>query len=233
MFLHDSLGSIALWRDFPERLAARLQLDAVVFDRRGYGESSPFAPGTRTPEYLEGEGDRLGKLLQQLDVLSAVLFGHSDGGSIALIAGALYPDSVRAIITEGAHVFVEARTLEGIRAARETLRTTDLPKKLTRYHGVRTDAVTSAWIDTWLSPEFRDWSIESYLSRIACPTLVIQGAEDEYGTEAQVRAIVDGIAEHGESLIMQGCGHTPHRDAPNMVIEATAQFLEQELRPMA
>jgi pimeloyl-ACP methyl ester carboxylesterase len=230
VFLHDSLGCIALWRDFPDRVAERLQMDAIVYDRRGYGESSPFAPTPRTPRYLEDEAEQLGKVLEQLGVSSAILVGHSDGGSIALIAGALYPENIRAIITEGAHVFVEEQTLDGIRAARETLRTTDLREKLVRYHGDKTDAVTSAWIDTWLRPDFRDWNIESYLPRIECPTLAIQGSDDEYGTVRQVKAIVGGIREHGESLMSAGVGHTPHREAPNTVLEAAVQFVGQSVR---
>jgi pimeloyl-ACP methyl ester carboxylesterase len=229
VFLHDSLGSIALWRRFPETLGRLLGLDAIVFDRRGYGESSHFAPGRRTPRYLDEEGEALGRMLTALGVSSAILFGHSDGGSIALIAAALYPDLVSAVVTEGAHVFVEEITLAGIRQARETLQTTDLREKLTRYHGHRTDAVTSAWIDTWLSQEFRDWNIESYLPRIGCPVLVMQGAEDEYGSAAQVAAIVRGVKGPAESLMIPGVGHTPHRDASGVVLNATADFLSAHL----
>lgn len=229
VFLHDSLGSIAVWRNFPDRLAERLQLDAIVFDRRGYGESSPFPSGARTPKYLEDEGERLGPMLERLGVDSSILFGHSDGGSIALIAGALWPERVRAIVTEGAHVFVEERTLAGIRDARETLRTTNLREKLLRYHGDKTDSVTSAWIDTWLSPAFRDWNIEAYLPRVLCPSLVIQGADDEYGTRAQLRAITDGVSGYAESLMLPGVQHTPHREAPDAVIEASTRFLVANL----
>ncbi|HEY4215830.1 MAG TPA: alpha/beta hydrolase [Gemmatimonadaceae bacterium] len=229
VFLHDSLGSIALWRDFPDRLVEQLRLDAIVFDRRGYGRSSPFAPAPRTPRYLEEEGERLGDVLEQLGVSSAILFGHSDGGSIALIAAALYPTLVRAIITEGAHVFVEERTLDGIRAVREMIRTTDMREKLARYHGTRTDTVISAWIDTWLSPEFRDWNIESYLPRVQCPALAIQGSDDEFGTERQLEAIVGGIPAWCGQAMIHGVGHTPHRDAPSIVIDATTRFLKEAL----
>lgn len=229
VFLHDSLGSIALWRDFPDRLAARLAMDAIVVDRRGYGESSPFAAGRRTPRYLEEEAERLEDILGRLEVSSAVLFGHSDGGSIALVAGALHPSLVSAIITEGAHVFVEERTLEGIREAQQSLLTTDLRPKLSRYHGEKTDAVISAWTDTWLSPEFREWNIERYLPRVVCPTLVIQGTDDEYGTDEQVRAIVAGVSGNVESLMIPGGRHTPHREAPDLVIETTVRFLRHSL----
>jgi len=230
VFLHDSLGCIATWRDFPAMLAERSQLNAIVFDRRGYGGSSPFPPNPRTPRYLEEDAESLIELLSALDVRSAVLFGHSDGGSIALIAAALRPDLVRAVVTEGAHVFVEEITLAGIRDARETLRTTNLREKLTRHHGDKTDGVTSAWIDTWLSPDFRDWNIESFLPRVACPVLAIQGTGDEYGSEDQVRAIVSGVRGPAESLMIPGVGHTPHRDAPDTVLDSTTDFLSQHLQ---
>lgn len=229
IFLHDSLGSIALWRDFPDRLAKRLELDAIVYDRRGYGESSPFGPEPRTPSYLEDEAEGLGRVLDRLGVSSAILVGHSDGGSIALVAAAMYPSVVRAVVTEGAHVFVEERTLAGIREAREALTTTNLREKVARYQGARTDSVLSAWIDTWLSPAFRDWSIESYLSRVVSPTLVIQGVEDEFGTEAQVRSIVKGVAGPAESLMIPGVRHTPHREAAEVVLEASASFIGRVL----
>ena len=225
VFLHESLGSIAVWRDFPDRLATRLEMNAVVFDRRGYGESSAFPPGRRTPSYLEDEAERLGGLLDRLGITSAVLFGHSDGGSIALIAAALFPHVVRAIVTEGAHVFVEEHTLDGIRTAQATLQATKLREKVMRYHGDKTDAILSAWFDTWLSRGFRDWNIESYLSRVVCPTLVIQGTEDEYGTDKQVNAIVAGVSGPVESLMIPGVRHTPHREAADAVIDATARFL--------
>jgi pimeloyl-ACP methyl ester carboxylesterase len=197
----------------------------VVYDRRGFGQSSPFDGLPRTPRYLEEEAESLGRVLDTLDVRDAILFGHSDGGSIALIAAALFPRTICGVITEGAHVFVEDVTLAGIRAARETLRTTDLRERLRRYHGERTDGVTSAWIDTWLKESFRDWNIESYLPRIECPVLVIQGSEDEYGTEAQVRAIASGVAGESEALMIPGVGHTPHREAEEVVLEASGRLV--------
>jgi pimeloyl-ACP methyl ester carboxylesterase len=225
VFLHDSLGSIGQWRAFPELLATRVGLDAVVYDRRGYGHSSHFAPTLRTPRYLEEEGEELGRVLDALDVRSAVLFGHSDGGSIALIAAAIFPQLVRGVITEGAHVFVEDETLAGIRHARAKV--SELRERLLRHHGERTDGVLSAWMETWLSPEFRDWNIESYLARVVCPVLVIQGSDDEYGTEAQVRAIVNGVSGPAESLMIPGVGHTPHREASDIVLHAAVELLSK------
>jgi len=227
VFLHDSLGCIALWRDFPQRLASAAGCHALVYDRRGYGESSPFPAAPRTTTYLEEESDALTPLLERCGVGDAILFGHSDGGSIALLAAARHPARVRAVVTEGAHVFVEEITLDGIRAAREALRTTPLRERLARYHGPRTDGVTSAWIDTWLRPDFRDWNIERYLPRITVPVLVLQGVDDEFGSVAQVEAIVRGTGGVGESLLVPGAAHTPHREATNVVLATAVDFLRR------
>lgn len=225
VFLHESLGCITVWRDFPVRLAEALGCTALVYDRRGYGASSPFPPEPRTPDYLEQEALVLDRLLDSLGVARAVLFGHSDGGSIALAAAARHPDRIQAVITEAAHVFVEDVTLEGIRGARELLRTTNMRERLYRHHGERTDGVTSAWIDTWLSPAFRDWTIEHLLTDVRCPVLVLQGAEDQYGTADQVRAIAEGVTGEARAFLFPGAGHSPHRDAADAVIAATQAFL--------
>lgn len=225
VFLHDSLGAISVWRDFPDRLAHAAGCPAIVYDRRGYGRSSPFRAEPRTPGYLADEAAVLSQLLDRLGVERALLFGHSDGGSIALLAAAHHPERIVGTIVEAAHVFVEEVTLAGIREAREQLRTTDLRERLTRHHGELTDAVTSAWIDTWLSPAFRDWNIEASLTRIATPLLVLQGSDDEYGTPAQVDAIVHGVRGPVESQLLPGVAHTPHRSDPELVIDASVRFL--------
>jgi pimeloyl-ACP methyl ester carboxylesterase len=229
VFLHDSLGCVDTWREFPRMLAERVGLDAIVYDRRGYGQSSPFASEPRTPRYLEDEAGVLFALLDALAIDHAVLFGHSDGGSIALIAAAMHPARVRALVTEGAHVFVEDRTLAGIRDARGTMASTDLLSRLARHHGDKTAGVVSAWVDTWLSPEFRDWNIERFLPRAACPALVIQGERDEFGTIAQVDAIAAGSGGPVTSLVIPGIGHTPHREATADVLDASATFIRAAL----
>ena len=225
VFLHDSLGCVGTWRDFPDELASRVELSAMNYDRQGYGRSSAFGSVARTPEYLEVEATVLFALLDALAIDSVVLFGHSDGGSIALIAAALRPERVAAVITEGAHVFVDHITLAGIRATQAAFETTDLRARLARYHGEKVQAVVDAWTDTWLSPAFRAWNIERYLSSIACPVLAIQGQDDEFGTVAQVHAIVDGVGAAAGSLLIPGVGHTPHREARDDVLEAAAAFI--------
>ena len=226
VFLHDSLGCVETWRDFPDVLAGRVGLDAVVYDRQGYGRSSPLAPTPRTRQYLEEEAHVLRRLLDALEIDSVVLFGHSDGGSIALIAAAMEPNRTAAVVTEGAHVFVDDVTLRGVRSAQASLGTSDLAERLARYHGDKGPALTSAWIDTWLSPEFRPWNIEHYLPAIRCPVLVIQGERDEFGTIDQVNAIAEGIGARAERLMIPSIGHTPHREARDIVLDAAATFID-------
>jgi pimeloyl-ACP methyl ester carboxylesterase len=160
-------------------------------------------------------------------VEGAVLFGHSDGGSIALLAAAHHPRLIRAVVSEAAHVFVEERTLDGIRAAQRTLVGGDLLARLAKHHGAKAEALAAAWIDTWLSPEFRGWNVEEDLRRIRCPVLVLQGELDEYGTEAQVQAIARGVSGRARTLLLPGLRHTPHREAPEVVLGAVEELLAE------
>lgn len=225
VFLHDSLGCVDAWRQFPEQLAQQVGLNALIYDRQGYGRSSAFGAGSRILTYLADEAVVLFQLLDALAIESAVLFGHSDGGSIALLAAGIRPDRVAAVVTEGAHVFVEELTLAGIRSAQQAFATTDLPQRLARYHGEKVEGVAAAWIDTWLSPPFRAWNIESHLPRVVCPVLAIQGEDDEFGTDAQVNAIVAGVGGAAESLMIPGAGHTPHREARDTALRTAATFI--------
>lgn len=229
VFLHDSLGCIQLWRDFPERLAVATQCHAFLYDRQGYGQSSSFGPEDRSAGYLEEEAHILAEVLEKAGIEQAILFGHSDGGSIALVAAAEYPGLIKGIITEGAHVFVEEVTLAGIREAVHAYQSTPLPQKLAKYHGAKTEGVFRAWTDTWLSPDFRNWNIEKYLPEIKCPALVIQGERDEYGTEAQVDSIVQQCAGEAEKWMISGIGHSPHKEAPELVLQKSTDFLNRQL----
>src|SRR5262249_47331630 len=148
------LGCITLWRDFPVNLAKLTGCNAIIYDRQGYGQSSHF-DSKRSKEYLEKEAEILAKLLEKCNIKKAILFGHSDGGSISLIAAARYPDRITGVITEGAHVFVEEITLQGIREAKELYKNTNLKEKLAKYHGEKTEDVFKAWTETWLSEEFQ------------------------------------------------------------------------------
>jgi len=224
VFLHEGLGSAALWRDFPERLAARTGAGALVYSRYGFGASDPLRE-PRAPDYLEREAlDALPEVLTQRGIEDPVLVGHSDGATIALIHAARgHP--VRGVVLEAPHVFVEDVTIASIAAAREAYATTDLRPRLARYHD-DVEGAFRGWNDIWLDPRFRDWSIEPYLAAITCPTLVIQGADDEYGTPAQLDAIAAQLGGAVETLLLPDCKHSPHRDQPEATLAAMARFVE-------
>ena len=226
VFLHEGLGCIEFWRDFPSRLAEATDLEALVYDRQGYGGSSPLdAP--RGPDYLHVEAlEYLPAVLRAEGIERAILVGHSDGGSIALIHAAHHPQTL-ACITEAAHIFVEDITLAGIRDAQRIYRETNLAEKLARYHGDKTDVVFQAWVGTWLSPAFRDWNIEAELPRVRAPVLAMQGEDDEYGTADQVHGIVNGVSGPAEASLIPECGHTPHREQPEKVLATMADFVRR------
>jgi len=224
VFLHDSLSCIELWRDFPKNLGALADCNVLVYDRNGYGKSSPFITSKRDNNYLEFEADILSEVLEVCGVKHTILFGHSDGGSIALIAAAKYPSHIAGIITEGAHIFVEDITLQGIREAVIAYDTTNLKEKLQKYHGDKTAAVFAAWADTWLTDTYRYWNIEHFLPLIKCPALIIQGEHDEYGSLEQVNGIIKQVPKASQ-LIIPGIGHTPHKEAKELVLEHAAAFI--------
>lgn len=224
VFLHEALGCNDMWKRWPRQLAEASRLPFVTYDRFGHGRSDPL-PGVRGRDYLDIEAyEVLPRVLDALGISDPILFGHSDGGSIALLHASRFP--VRAVITEAAHVFVEEVTRAGIRAALEAWRTTDLPDRLARYHGDKTEALFFAWADTWLSEPFASWNIEHCLPRIASPVLAIQGADDEYGTRRQVDAIVGGVSGRARPLVLPGCRHVPHLQAADRLMPLVAAFVD-------
>jgi pimeloyl-ACP methyl ester carboxylesterase len=227
VFLHEGLGCIPMWRNFPSVLCKKTGCPALLYDRWGYGKSDPLpVVGPRITSYLHDESlVSLPEVLKQCNIDDAILIGHSDGGSMALMYAAVYPNTVRGIITEAAHVFVEEKTLKGIREAVEIYKKTDLKEKLTKYHGHNTEKMFYGWADTWLSPEFRDWNIEEFLPRIVSPLLVLQGADDIYGTPAQVEAIASQVAGPVTSRLITNCGHIPHHEATEEVLKEMMKFI--------
>lgn len=224
VFLHEGLGSVAMWRDFPARLCAATGCEGLVYDRRGYGLSSPLG-AARSIHYLHDYALNelpavLAALLPERDYW---LVGHSDGGSIALIHAAARPERLRGVITEAAHVLVEAVTLEGIRMARAAWNAGKL-KGLQRYHGDKAASIFAAWADTWLEPSFAYWNIEYLLPAIACPVLALQGSEDQYGSAAQLAAIA-GKTPRGQQQMLPACGHTPHAEAAGATLDAMLRFI--------
>jgi len=225
IFLHEGLGSLDLWRDFPARVADATGCPALVHSRYGHGRSDPLTE-PRDLDYLNHEArEALPALLAALDVANPLLIGHSDGASIALIHAAAGA-AVRGIVAMAPHVFVEEITLAGLRAARRAYATTDLRARLARRHEDG-DATFHGWSDVWLDPRFRAWNIESLLPAVTCPLLLIQGEGDEYGTLAQLDAIADGVAGPAEVLALADCGHAPWKDRADDVVAAIARFVAQ------
>lgn len=225
VFLHEGLGSIEMWHDFPQVLLEATGCNGLVYDRWGHGKSDPIDV-PRTLRYVHDEALKsLPEVLKNSGVEDAILIGHSDGGSIALIFAAEYPELARGLITEAAHVFVEEMTLEGIREAVKIYQTTDLKEKLSRYHDSNTETIFQAWCETWLAPEFKHWNIEDCLPRVTCPVLAIQGEDDQYGTEAQVESIASGVAGPAKLLLIPDCAHVPHKEATGRVIKEMTEFI--------
>ncbi len=224
VMLHEGLGSIALWKDFPQQLAARTGCAVLVYSRYGHGGSDKLME-KRPVNFMHREGEVvLPELLDKLAIERPILLGHSDGGSISIIFAGRYPDRSRALILEAPHVFVEDLSIASITQAKENFETTDLRQKLSRYHA-QVDATFWGWNDIWLDPNFRSWNIEEYLATIRCPVLCIQGEDDEYGTRAQVDAIA-AQAPQSEIMMLPDCKHSPHRDQPEKTLDRIAKFVD-------
>jgi pimeloyl-ACP methyl ester carboxylesterase len=226
VFLHEGLGSIRQWRDFPAKLAAATGCRALVYDRYGYGQSDVLKEERRDVRFMHDEAlISLPALLAELEVRDPILVGHSDGASIALIhAGAGNP--VRGVVAMAPHVFIEPVCLSSIRKATATFETTDLADKLARYHR---DARKTfyGWADVWLDPAFESWDIRAdYLPGVRCPVLAIQGHDDEYGTLAQLDEIERRVSGRCEILKLDACGHAPFRDRADLVTPASVAFVE-------
>jgi pimeloyl-ACP methyl ester carboxylesterase len=223
VMLHEGLGSIAMWKDFPEQVARAAGCSVLVYSRYGHGKSERLSE-KRSVDFMYHEAKVvLPELLRQFEIVRPVLLGHSDGASIGLIYAGTWPERVRALILEAPHVFVEDLGIRSITAIRELYESSDLPNKLARYHD-HVDKTFRGWNDIWLDPQFRDWNIEENLAAISCPTLVIQGENDEYGTLAQVQAIQRRVSA-AQSLILPNCGHSPHRDQPSLTLDAISKFI--------
>lgn len=226
VFLHEGLGSLALWKRFPDAVADATGCCALVYSRYGYGKSDPLAE-PRKVDYMHREAlEVLPELLDALSIGNPVLIGHSDGASIALIHAGASKRAVAGVVAMAPHVFVEDLSVSSIAAAKVTFETTDLPVKLGRYHADVASAFRG-WNDIWLHPDFRAWNIESYLAGIRCPVLLIQGEDDEYGTLAQIEAIEQQLVSSAHTVKLAQCGHSPHLDQREATLRAIAAFVEE------
>ncbi|MFC3226921.1 alpha/beta fold hydrolase [Marinibaculum pumilum] len=226
VFLHEGLGAAAHWKDFPDAIAAATGLPAIVYSRYGYGRSGP-APLPRPVSYMHVEGQEvLPALLEALEIRRPILVGHSDGASIALIHAALPDSDPLALVLEAPHVFVEELSLAGIRDAKAAYESGGLRDALARWHD-DVEGAFRGWNDIWLNPDFRAWNIEGVLKMIRCPILQIQGRDDAYGTAAQLQSIEAESGGPVQTLLLDDCGHAPHRDRRAATEEAMTAFIRR------
>jgi pimeloyl-ACP methyl ester carboxylesterase len=226
VFLHEGLGSVRQWRDFPLQVVKATGCRALLYSRYGYGQSDVLAEPRVDLRFMHREAlEVLPALLKALRIERPVLVGHSDGASIALIhAGAGH--AVRGLAVMAPHVFVEPICVESIRKAADAFATTDLAQRLGKYH--RDPAKTfHLWADAWLDPDFMHWNIEEYLPGIGCPVMAIQGEDDAYGTMAQLERMRRGVRGSCELVKLAACGHTPFRDQPQATLEALTRFVHE------
>lgn len=231
VLLHDSLGSVALWREFPAALAAATGRRVIAYDRLGFGQSSPRIdrPTTR---FVDDEATRdFPALADALGLHAYGLFGHSVGGAMALAIAAADPGRCAVVITEAAQAFVESRTLAGIRAAQAGFADPAQFARLTKWHGERAAWVLAAWTEVWLSPAFADWSLDACLGNIRCPVLALHGNTDEFGSAAFPARIVAGVRGPAQQQILDACGHVPHRERAAEVLAAVGSFLARHAVP--
>ncbi len=232
LFLHEGLGSVSMWRDWPQQLCARLGMRGLIYSRPGYGQSSPRPHDRKWPvDFMSHQArDVLPALLDSLAIddeerRRTWLIGHSDGGSIALLYASAFPGMLRGAVVIAPHVFVEDISVRSIAQAKLAYEQTDLRSKLSRYHA-DVDSAFYGWNDIWLSPSFKAWNVVRELAAIDCPLLAVQAEDDHYGTMAQIEAI--GRAVSGAQLcrLPEG-GHSPHRDAAEALNDAVAAFVER------
>jgi pimeloyl-ACP methyl ester carboxylesterase len=227
VLLHEGLGSVSMWRNWPDQLSTATGLPVMAYSRWGYGGSDPVTP-PRPLRYMHDEAlDSLPEVLDRAGIRDCVPVGHSDGASISLIhAGSPKRSSaVRALALLAPHVFCEDLSVKSIAAAKVAYETTDLREKLTRHHGANVDGAFWGWNRAWLDPGFRRWNLEEFLPHIDLPVLVVQGKDDEYGTLAQVDAIERGVKGRFEKHLLERCGHSPHRDQQEATTRAIVELL--------
>lgn len=226
VLLHEGLGSVAMWRDFPQALADASGLAVLVYSRWGYGQSDPVTEFPHGIDYMHTEArEGLHGVLNELGVTRPILVGHSDGASIALIyAGSGLTPAPLGLIVMAPHVFVEDVTTISIAKARVAYETTDLRAKLLRYHA-DPDSAFFGWNIAWLQPRFKDWNIEDVVPQVRCPIMVIQGEDDEYGTAKQIASIEAHTGGAADSALLPECGHSPHKDQRQMTLAAMLRHI--------
>jgi pimeloyl-ACP methyl ester carboxylesterase len=234
IFLHEGLGCLAMWKDFPRQVARMTGCQTLIYSRAGYGGSSPCSL-PRPLTFMHDEAlNILPKILTAAEIRKAVLVGHSDGASIALInAGGIVDERIQGLILIAPHVFVEQLTLASIHAARSAYENTDLRERLARYHGDNVDCAFWGWNGAWLDEGFLDWNLETYLPKIEVPVLLIQGKDDKYGTIRQLETIKKHLPGGAELVLLHDCGHSPFLDRPAETLQAIAGFLQNSRKNLS
>ena len=226
LFLHDSWGCTEMWEDFPEVIAELTGLNGLVYDRRGYGKSSPFPPEPRTQFYLHEAAEELIQVMNALEINKAILYGHSDGGTIALIAAATYLQYFQAIVVEGAHSFVEEKGKAAVRESREKARNNSLLQSLEKFHGDKTEELFRRWHEAWLGDFFADWTIVAMLKNIQCPVLAFRGESDPYDTIEQLNILEQEIISPITAKIIPTAAHTPRKENEEETLHLIQHFIE-------
>lgn len=228
VFLHQGLGCLELWRDYPDRLARITGLPCFVYSRFGYGGSSSCEI-PRPISYMHEEGiDILPELLSIVGIRRHILIGHSDGASISIAyAGGTQAKGLLGAVLEAPHVFTETINVRSVKSALKDYENGDLKRRLEKYHGSNADSAVRGWSSAWLNKEFSSWSLEEYLPNIKIPLLIIQGDEDKYGTKAQPDTIARLCGGQSRVLILPKCGHSPHQECPEITLRSTGEFIRR------
>jgi len=226
VFLHEGLGCIEQWKDFPALLSEKTQCPALLYDREGHGKSDALKT-PRKYDFMHIQAQKvLPEIFKQLEIehQNKILIGHSDGGSIAIIHAGTFPENIIGIITEASHQFIEDITIQGIQDAVKTFKEGKLKNLLYKYHGDKTSSMFEGWASTWLKPEFRRWNIEEYLKKIKAPFLAIQGKDDQYGSVAQLESIIKHFPKADINHILN-CGHIPHLQCDKAILKLMSDFI--------
>jgi pimeloyl-ACP methyl ester carboxylesterase len=224
LLFHDSLGCVELWRDFPARLASATRRRVVAYDRLGFGRSDEYR-GALPSSFIRDETANLPRLSEQLALEVIVPFGHSVGGAMAVATAARFAERCAAVVTLSAQAFVEDRTVSGLHDARAAFERPGQLARLERYHGRKARWVLESWLETWLAPAFAGWTLDDDLRQVRCPILALHGKDDEYGSPRHPERIARLARGPSGAVVIEGCGHRPHREAPDRVLEEVTRFL--------
>lgn len=227
ILLHESLGSVALWKDFPTQLVEATGQEVIAYDRLGFGQSSSLRSLPSLDFVWQEANEGFAALLEFCQLKKFIVLGHSVGGGMALAAAAIYPAQCKAVISISAQAKVEAMTIKGIQAAKLNFNKPKLFERLAKYHGKKTQWVLDAWTETWLSPRFAQWNLDAVLPGVHCPVQVIHGAQDEYATFAQPQQIVSLVAGDAKLSVLENCGHFPHQEKTAEVLNIVQTFLSR------